>query len=116
MPTDFEFKASPCVRSGLCCQVGPCPFGTWDATRHQCAFLEIDEEGDGWKTYKCGKYEEITSLPPEHGASFAPAFGAGCCMSLFNVNRAAILRDLSGKARAGAAGHHGEGDAADPER
>ncbi len=75
---------SQCVRSGLCCKSAPCPYGEWDIEKHQCKFLEIEKTGKNYEFYKCGKYEEII----KHRDSWiSPAFGAGCCMSLFNTAR-----------------------------
>ena len=68
-----------CINSGYCCRQAPCPFGTWDAARHQCAFLTADN--------KCQKYDEI--LASGQGA-MSPAFGAGCC-SPMNPTRQALL-------------------------
>jgi hypothetical protein len=84
------------MRSGLCCRTAPCAFGAWDEQAHQCKFLEISEQGDGFTIYACGKKTEIEALPEETGAKWNPAFGAGCCMPLFNENRDAILRHEQG--------------------
>jgi hypothetical protein len=76
--------------SGFCCRRGPCAFGEWDDEKKQCSFL-IDKE-DG--TTRCGKYEEIINLPkPEW--YWNPAFGAGCCATLFNEARERILKQMS---------------------
>lgn len=82
-----------CVRSGLCCRTGPCAFGEWDAAAHQCRFLTVEHQGDGFTTFACGKKAEIDALPASRGAQWNPAFGAGCCMPLFNDNRQRILRN-----------------------
>lgn len=84
-----ELPHRPCVGSGLCCKTAPCPFGTWDQERRQCAYLEVANEVEGITIYRCGQYEAIRQQP---GADIAPAFGAGCCMSLFNSNRTRIIR------------------------
>ncbi len=76
-----------CVRSGFCCKQGPCPYGKWDAVRHQCEFLLGEAPG----SYSCGKYDEIMELDPEQMIS--PAFGAGC--GSLNSDRLAILKVLS---------------------
>lgn len=78
-----------CVGSGLCCKKGPCAFGQWNEEKHQCEFLELSYAKDGIEIYKCGKYDEINSNPL---AVINPAFGAGCCMSLFNTARNKILQ------------------------
>jgi len=97
MTNSSEFEEpppSPCVGSGLCCKTGPCPYGEWDAQKRQCAFLETDYTGttvqsEEFTIYRCGRYEFIKQQP---GADVVPAFGAGCCMSLFNDNRRRIIR------------------------
>lgn len=81
--------AKPCVRSGFCCTKAPCPFGTWDAAAHQCTELVWNADG----TSGCRKYEEIVALP-EAVWWAAPAFGAGCCMPLFNERREKILKEM----------------------
>ena len=81
-------SAKPCVRSGFCCRKAPCPFGEKAKDHNGCKHLV--EEPDG-RTL-CGRYEYILSLPQEQWA-MAPAFGAGCCMSLFNEDRDRIIRE-----------------------
>lgn len=98
--TNEEFRASPCVGSGLCCKTGPCAYGTWDAARKQCAALEVAHQGDGFEIYRCGQYDYIKQQP---GSEWAPAFGAGCCMSLFNANRLHIIRVLRAGSDSGVA-------------
>lgn len=41
--------------------------------------------------YRCGRYEYIKQQP---GNEIMPAFGAGCCMGLFNENRMAIIKEI----------------------
>jgi hypothetical protein len=77
---------SPCIRSGYCCQKAPCPFGKAEEGSTACIYLVGDTPGE----YACGKYDEIGALPPEMGAHFAPAFGAGCCSPL-NTQRLDLL-------------------------
>lgn len=84
-------KVRACVRSGLCCTKGPCAFGEWDAAASKCKFLEIEQSALTHTIYRCGKYDEINALPPEARADVNPAFGAGCCMSMFNTNRHNII-------------------------
>jgi hypothetical protein len=86
-----ELATSPCVRSGMCCKTSACAFGDWDAAAHQCRFLQTTEQGDGYTVYACGIKDKIDALPPDAGAQWNPAFGAGCCMPLFNRNREAII-------------------------
>ena len=85
--------AQPCVGSGMCCKTSPCAFGEWDAEAHRCKFLVDKEDG----TYDCGKYEEILAMPQSDWAD-NPAFGAGCCSTLFNENRQRIIKRLQVKA------------------
>ena len=73
-----------CLRSGFCCKQAPCPFGKWDAGKHQCAFLEGDVPGN----YRCGIYSEIVKDPR---SGMSPAFGAGCSSTLFNDDRTKVL-------------------------
>lgn len=80
--------AQPCLRSGWCCEQGPCPFGAWDAEHKKCSSLSYDAAGRA----NCDKFDEITSSST-NGWEFAPAFGAGCCAS-FNTKRLAILTKL----------------------
>lgn len=89
MIPQMDYQPSPCVGSGLCCKKSACAFGTWDAERHQCAHLHVGNVLPGdVEVYRCGKYEEIRTQP---GAEWNPAFGAGCCMALFNTHRQRII-------------------------
>lgn len=87
------YAVRPCVRSGLCCTKGPCAFGDWDFEARRCRHLG-EEKREGFTLYSCGIKEQIEALPPEAGAAINPAFGAGCCMPLFNENREAIIADI----------------------
>jgi len=79
----------PCLRSGLCCKTGPCAFGTWDHERRQCLHLLVAETlPNGAEVHACAIHDEIASKP---GAEWNPAFGAGCCMPLFNRARELII-------------------------
>lgn len=85
--------APPCVGSGFCCKQAPCPFGEWDDARHQCRHLIPILQKEGLhERYTCAIAGEIVKQP---GWEAAPAFGAGCCSSLFNPDRDAILRDIA---------------------
>lgn len=77
--------ARPCIHSGYCCRTAPCPYGTWDAARKQCAQLTADN--------LCARYEEILARPQAEWW-MAPAFGAGCCSPLNPVRRE-MLRQRS---------------------
>lgn len=85
--------ASHCVGSGMCCKIAPCPYGTWNEEKHQCEHLEIKEVVDGTEIHQCGIYEEILKQP---GSDISPAFGAGCCSSMFNTNRQKIIQLVIG--------------------
>ena len=84
----------PCVRSGMCCKHGICPFGKWDETKHQCEYLEIEGVYDGQEIHRCGKFAEINS---DHRSEFSPAFGAGCCSPLGNTARNKIVHSINAK-------------------
>lgn len=85
-------ETSPCVGSGFCCQTAPCPFGqVTSPTNLACKFLEEIKEPHINKRYTCGIADQIIGKP---GAELCPAFGAGCCMPLFNPNRRAIIQEL----------------------
>jgi hypothetical protein len=49
------------------------------------------QDGQPTSIYRCGRYAFISQQP---GADFMPAFGAGCCMSVFNENRERVIRLL----------------------
>lgn len=86
-----NYNKNPCVGSGLCCKTGSCPYGQWDAIKHSCKFLETSLSGNNFEIYRCGRYEYIKQ---QKGNELVPAFGAGCCMSLFNDNRKNIIKEL----------------------
>lgn len=79
----------PCVNSGYCCKQAPCPFGSWNAEKHQCNSLKGDKPGN----YECEKYDFIMTQP--YGREVSPAFGAGCCSPL-NTDRRELIQ-LAGK-------------------
>ena len=80
----MKFPIKACVNSGSCCLKSPCGFGEPVDGDSRCASLEFDEKGMS----RCGKYEEIVRDP---SSTFSPAFGAGCCMSMFNERRKEII-------------------------
>ena len=86
-----EFPSSPCVGSGLCCKTGPCGYGEWDFDLKQCVYLQDGLVENNTVIYRCGRYDYIKQQP---GNEIMPAFGAGCCMSLFNSNRSAIIKEI----------------------
>ena len=88
--------AGACVGSGFCCKQAPCPFGQWDAEKHQCSYLVLSHHIDTHAVYRCGKYEEILKQP---FSDVSPAFGAGCCSPLFNEERSNIRQAMAQKVR-----------------
>lgn len=72
-----------CVQCGYCCTKTPCGFGKWDKEKKQCKFLTIEN--------LCEKYEEIIK---DESQIVSPAFGYGCCMSLFNTIREEKIRKM----------------------
>lgn len=93
-PLPLAEGASPCVGSGMCCMRGSCDFGEpTSETDPSCRFLEqSSQEGGEQSRYTCGRYEYIITQP---GWEISPAFGAGCCMPLFNERRRTILFESS---------------------
>lgn len=92
-PLPLHEGASPCVGSGFCCKKGPCPFGSRTSEMNPaCIHLVLIQQEPGlYPRYTCGIYDEIIGRP---GWEFAPAFGAGCCSTLFNEDRSAIIAQL----------------------
>lgn len=86
-----NYQSSPCVGSGLCCKTGPCPYGEWLSAENKCKYLENGLTDNGVTIYRCGRYEYIKQQP---GNEWVPAFGAGCCMSLFNKTRSNIIKEI----------------------
>jgi hypothetical protein len=81
--------AKPCVNSGFCCKQAPCQFGEAISDDNpQCKYLEPLDD----LRFICGKFEEIDGKP---GSEIDPAFGAGCCMPLFNEDRQRIIASRS---------------------
>ncbi len=90
---DFDYPVRPCVGSGQCCKTAPCPFGEADPNDGSCIYLERwkGDDLEGVERYRCGRYEHIVKQPSSY---WSPAFGAGCCQTLFNRNRERILDAL----------------------
>lgn len=86
-----NYQTSPCVGSGLCCKTGPCGYGEWNKEKSQCNYLQDGLTDNGVTIYRCGRYEYIKQQP---GNEWMPAFGAGCCMSLFNTDRQKIIKEI----------------------
>lgn len=85
-PLPLHPGAVSCVRSGFCCKKGPCPFGE-SGEDGSCTRLIKDDQG----VYACEIADWIMTQP---GWEFSPAFGAGCCMPLFNPEREKILNQM----------------------
>lgn len=83
--TTQKVTVKACTRSGMCCKITPCGYGEWNDEKTQCRFLIHDGEG----LHSCGKYEEISADPM---SKFSPAFGQGCCSSMFNEAREANIK------------------------
>ncbi len=73
-----------CVNSGFCCLKVPCGFGKKAADHIGCAYVIFDNDNRS----SCSIAEEIVKCPT---SKFSPAFGAGCCASLFNERRTDII-------------------------
>jgi hypothetical protein len=79
----------PCVMSGFCCIKTPCGYGEWNDDKSACKYLappnDIGQRG-------CERFDWIKENVP--GWEVYPAFGAGCCMPLFNTLRQDIIKKL----------------------
>jgi len=82
-------KIRACLNSGFCCKQAPCGFGDWNEDKTQCKHLMGDKPGD----YYCGIYAEILKDPT---SVVSPAFGAGCCSPLGNVERDGVIQARGG--------------------
>lgn len=73
-----KFTAKPCMKSA---------YGEWNEDKSACKHLlaQIGQRD-------CGRYEWIKANVPNW--EFYPAFGAGCCMALFNAARENIIRKI----------------------
>lgn len=86
-----DLQTRPCVGSGMCCKKRPCSFGEADETGG-CRFLVAwEHDVVDAERYRCGRHDEIKDHPMAH---VEPAFGAGCCQSMFNERRDEILVQL----------------------
>ena len=74
----------PCVRSGHCCKMNPCPHGDVDESLGVCKHLaEQDNQ------HLCLIYDKILELNPSNSDV---AFGKGCPIPL-NPERLKIVKD-----------------------
>lgn len=78
-------KVKACIRSGECCKAAPCAYGRWNEDGTQCEFLVGAVAGE----YNCGIYSDIVRDP---SSVVSPAFGSGCCRSLFNQSRDRLVK------------------------
>lgn len=82
----------PCMKSGFCCTKQPCVYGEWNENKSACKYLskpnEIGQRG-------CERYDWIKSNVPNW--EYYPAFGAGCCMPMFNKMRDDIIKTIKEK-------------------
>jgi len=78
-----------CVNSGFCCLKSPCGFGKKADDHNGCVYVVFDDKGQS----NCSIAEEIMKCP---SSKVSPAFGAGCCMGLFNDRRNDVIERLHG--------------------
>lgn len=93
----MEYKTSPCVGSGLCCKTAACGYGVWSEEKNQCIYLESVYQNDSkikddFEVYRCSNHDYIKK---QSGNEWMPAFGAGCCMTIFNTNRQNIIKAIN---------------------
>lgn len=92
-PAQGRIETKACVRSGECCKASPCAIGEVDPDKGYCKYLAQNPET---KISTCLRYEEFKDNPD---MLINPAFGAGCCRTLFNETRELIInRDHQGVA------------------
>jgi len=78
----------PCVSSGFCCTKSPCAYGEANE-KGACKHLtEPNELGQ----MACGRYDWIKENVPNW--EYYPAFGAGCCMPIFNTMREQVIKNI----------------------
>lgn len=79
----------PCVGSGFCCTKSPCAYGEANE-KGACKHLtEPNELGQ----MACGRYDWIKANVPNW--QYYPAFGAGCCMPMFNNMREQVIKNIN---------------------
>ena len=77
-----------CVGCGYCCRQSSCPYGKWDADRHQCTFLALPND---LGQRLCLLYVEIQK---DSGSIMSPGFGAGCSSREGNTCREDLFRKI----------------------
>jgi hypothetical protein len=79
---------TPCIKSGFCCTKAPCAYGEFNEEKTACKYLTpANELGQRM----CGRFEWIKANVPVW--ENYPAFGAGCCMPMFNEKRKEIIEN-----------------------
>jgi hypothetical protein len=86
---DGPYPVKPCMKSGFCCTTAPCAYGEFNEERTACKHLQAPND-IGQRD--CGRYEWIKENVP--GYEFYPAFGAGCCMPMFNAMREKVIENI----------------------
>jgi hypothetical protein len=86
-----EELSRPCVGSGFCCKVAPCPFGTAGESGGCVHLVPWAASELRAPRYRCGIHAEIVK---DASSEVSPAFGAGCSSTMFNEPRRAILVEL----------------------
>lgn len=83
-----------CFRCGECCRASACGFGSYDHAAQRCEYLVPTKIHPNFVEYGCAIHDEIVKDPT---SVCSPAFGAGCCRTLFNEPRAKIMAALKEK-------------------
>ena len=83
------YPIKPCVKSGFCCSKTPCSYGELDEINGGCKYL-LARNNLGKRD--CGRYEWIVNNVPNY--NYYPAFGAGCCMGMFNKDRDEVINNI----------------------
>lgn len=79
----------PCMKSGFCCTKAPCAYGEFNESQTACKYLG---EPNNIGQRDCLRYEWIIQNVPNY--EFYPAFGAGCCMPMFNELRETVINNI----------------------
>jgi len=90
----YDIPIRPCMKSGFCCTKSPCAYGTYDHEKKQC--IHLGEPNDIGQR-DCLHINWILENVPEEFRNFNPAFGAGCCMPMFNEARNTIINTIKEK-------------------
>jgi len=83
------YPVTPCVKSGFCCSKSPCAYGESIEGGTACKYL-LPPNDIGQRD--CGRYQWIIDNVPNY--EFYPAFGAGCCMAMFNDMREKVIAEI----------------------